>query len=142
MFHSQEQVSSDNVAPHRNADLFTVAYDVTMKRAGYVSHDPHRTFIREWRENRGLSQDRLVERVREYAESFSKSTLSRLENGKQPYTQPILEALAWALDCSPADLIMRDPGSSIWSIMDELQSMPADQQSQIVQIIQTFKRAS
>lgn len=44
-----------------------------------------------------------MERIRERVHGFSKSSLSRLENGKQPYSQPILEALAWALKCTPKD---------------------------------------
>lgn len=100
------------------------------------------TFIRAWREYRGLSQDRLVERVREHAEGFSKSTLSRIENGKQAYTQFVLEALAIALDCSPADLIMRDPKSPVWSIMSTLTTLPLEQQQQVAAIVDTFKKAS
>lgn len=103
-----------------------------------------RTFIREWREDRGLSQDRLVERVRETVDTFSKSTLSRLENGKQAYTQPILEAIAKALNLDPEDLIMRRPGEPIWSIMDNLKRMDPGEQEQIARIVATFpsRRAS
>jgi transcriptional regulator with XRE-family HTH domain len=53
-----------------------------------------RLFLREWREARGLTQARLLERIREREPTFSDATLSRLENGKQPYTQPVLETLA------------------------------------------------
>lgn len=68
-----------------------------------------RVFIREWRERANLSQDRLVDRVRERIETFSKSSLSRVENGRQPYSQPILEAIAWALSCESADLLKPIP---------------------------------
>lgn len=101
-----------------------------------------RTFIREWRNYRGLSQDRLVERVRERIPGFSKSTLSRLENGVQEYNQRHLEALAWSLMCEPADLIMRDPKSPIWSIFDTLRTLPSDQQQQVARIIETFRQAA
>ncbi len=100
-----------------------------------------KTFIREWRHHRGLSQDRLVERVREHVETFSKSTLSRLELGQQPYTQSTLEALAWALGCQPQDLLMRRPDSEAWSIMDTIEALPPEQQRQIVEIAKTFRRA-
>lgn len=110
-----------------------------------VSHQnrqlrPH--FIRAWRVHRGLSQDQLVARVRERVDGFSKSTLSRIERALQPYSQPILEAIAWALDCEPQDLLMRQPGSPIWSIMDTLQSVSVEDQAQIVRIIQTFRKVS
>ena len=69
-----------------------------------------RCYIREWRTRPpGMSQDRLVERVRERLEKFSKSSLSRIENARQPYSQPILEAIADALNCEPADLLKPVP---------------------------------
>ena len=103
---------------------------------------PYRlTYIRAWREFRQLSQDRLVERVREYVDSFSKASLSRIERGLQPYTQETLEALAVALQCEPADLIMRDPTNSVWSIMDTLKNLPEEQQHQIEEIVKTFRAA-
>ena len=74
-----------------------------------------RTFFKQWREKRGLSQQRLAERL-----DTSVASVSRVESGKQPYTQDYLEALAVALDTDPASLIMRDPmdPEAIWSIWD------------------------
>lgn len=63
-------------------------------------------FIREWRKNRGLSQERLAARI-----DRSQGTLARIERGEIAYTQPILEAIADALSCQPAHLIMRPPGT-------------------------------
>jgi transcriptional regulator with XRE-family HTH domain len=82
-----------------------------------------RHFIKEWRAHRGLTMDRLADRL-----DISKATLSRLESGRQPYTQDTLEALAEALSCEPADLIMRDPTApgAIWSIWDK--ANPAQRQ--------------
>lgn len=100
------------------------------------------TFIREWREFRGLSQDRLVERVREYLQTFSKSTLSRIERREGPYSQPILEALAYSLQCDPADLLMRKPDAAIWSIIDSLEKIsPADRET-VTRFVQGLRRAS
>lgn len=109
-------------------------------RIGQKQLSYRQTFIRQWREHRGLSQDRLVERVRERVPTFSKSTLSRLERGHQAYTQPILEALAFALGCEPQDLLIRKPDSEIWSIMDTLQDLPESQQRQLLDIARTFRR--
>jgi len=53
--------------------------------------------------------DQLVARVMPLVDSFSKSTLSRIENGQQGYTQETLEALAQALECRPTDLLIQDP---------------------------------
>lgn len=100
----------------------------------------HRHFIKEWRTHRGLTQEQLADRL-----EVSKATLSRLESGKQPYTQDMLEAVADALSCEPADLIMRDPSSpdAIWSIWE--QASPA-QRNQIVSVVKalvdTDKKAS
>lgn len=64
----------------------------------------NRTFIREWRKHRRLSLDRLAPRI-----PMAVSSLSRVERGVQPYSQPMLEAIAEALGCAPADLLMRNP---------------------------------
>ena len=100
------------------------------------------TFIKSWRKYRNLSQDRLVERVSERVENFSKSSLSRIENSKQPYSQDILEALAWALNCEPEDLLMRDPESEVWSIMDTLKKLPPNEQAQVRRIVDTFRKSA
>lgn len=75
-----------------------------------------RHFIREWRVHRGLTQERLADRLQ-----ISTASLSRIETGRQPYTQDMLEALAAALMCEPADLIMRDPTQpgAIWSLWEQ-----------------------
>jgi transcriptional regulator with XRE-family HTH domain len=67
-----------------------------------------RTFIREWREYKGLTQVQLANRLEGVV---GQSTLSRLERGDYAYTQPTLEAIAEALGCEPADLIGRLPGA-------------------------------
>ena len=63
-----------------------------------------RHFIRQWRIHRGYTQERLAEIV-----GVPHGALSQLERGLVNYTQPMLEALAEALRCEPADLIARDP---------------------------------
>jgi transcriptional regulator with XRE-family HTH domain len=41
--------------------------------------------------------------------SISDASVSRIETGAQPYSQPILEGIAGALDTDPASLLSRDP---------------------------------
>lgn len=65
-----------------------------------------RVFIREWRKYRGLTLVQLAHRV-----GVSQPTVSRIERGEQPYSQPILDAFAEALGCEPSDLIGRLPGA-------------------------------
>ncbi len=86
-----------------------VPYSATMPPRIGQKRALGRNYIREWRLNARLSQDRLVERVREHIGNFTKASLSRIENSKQPYSQPILEAIAWALNCFPADLLKPIP---------------------------------
>lgn len=91
-----------------------------------------RTFIKEWRAFRGLTQEVLAERV-----GMSPGNLSLIERGLQNYTQETLEALAEALQCGPADLLMRNPADAdaIWSIWD--QAKPGERRM-IVDIAKTI----
>lgn len=83
-------------------------------------------YIWEWRQFRKtMSLRRLADRLSDPASnsrSISDASLSRIERGFQPYNQPQLEAIASALNCTPADLIMRDPldTEAPWSIWDAL----------------------
>lgn len=95
---------------------------------------PH--FIREWRKHRHMTQDQLVSRLIEYGGESVPTTaasLSRLENGKQPYSQHLMEALADVLSTDVGSLIMRNPldGAAIWSIWDHA-SMGERQQITVV----------
>lgn len=40
---------------------------------------------------------------------MTSGAISQLENGIINYTQPTLEAIAYALNCEPGDLLSRDP---------------------------------
>lgn len=62
--------------------------------------------------------------------------LSEIEVGNTNYTQPTLEALALALNCTPADLLMRDPSDpeGIWSVWDN--ALPG-QRAMIVDLART-----
>lgn len=97
------------------------------------------TFIREWRKYRdNLTQEAVAERVAELlGTSFTAATLSRIENRKSPYSQRQLDALAVALRCEPADLIMRNPldQEGPWSIWEQLK--PA-QRKQAIKMLKTF----
>jgi transcriptional regulator with XRE-family HTH domain len=81
-----------------------------------------RTFIRQWRKHRGITLEQLSERLEAInpALGSTHASLSRIENGKQPYSQGLLEAIAEALATDVASLIMRDPSDpeGIWSVWD------------------------
>jgi transcriptional regulator with XRE-family HTH domain len=92
----------------------------------------HLTFIRQWREDRGLTLERLADRV-----GTTHASLSRLERGLQPYSQTMLERLADALRTDTASLLIRDPTDpdGIWSVWDR--AKPAERR-QIVEIAKTL----
>lgn len=85
------------------------------------------TFVRQWRMHRGVSQEELAERVGRYLaergsdRGYTHASIGRIENGKMAYTQPVLEAIAEALQTDVASLLIRSPvdESSIWAIWDE-----------------------
>lgn len=94
-----------------------------------------KTFLRQWREVRGLTQEQLADRM-----EISVPLLSQIENGKRPYTQATLEAAAEALGTDPGSLVMRDPSQddALWSIIDGLK--PAERK-RAVTIIEALKKS-
>jgi transcriptional regulator with XRE-family HTH domain len=84
-----------------------------------------RTFIAQWREFRGLSQEDLADRM-----GTTGASVSRVESGRTPYSQDWLEAAAEVLGCTPADLISRDPRAS------------ANDIDRAIELLQSSQRAS
>ena len=98
---------------------------------------PPRHFIKQWRKHRGLTQQRLADRLGQ-----THGAVSQLERGLVGYTQSTLEMLADALQCEPADLLWRDPDSEFGAILAEVRQFPADQQRRIVAILKAFREAA
>lgn len=63
-----------------------------------------RTFLREWRLYRNLTQEQAAERI-----GLDHSTLGRIERGLVPYSQGLLESAAEAYNCEPWDLLNVNP---------------------------------
>jgi len=63
--------------------------------------------------------ERLADRV-----GMTTGNLSQVERGTTAYTQNSLEAIAEALDCEPADLLMRNPAdaSQLWAAWTALRA--------------------
>lgn len=108
-----------------------------------------KTFIRQWRQYRGLSQDRLVDRLGVDPENpelpfLTKTSLSRIERGKQIYTQRTLERIAHALQCTEGDLLMRNPlaESAPWTIWEAVQGLSPDQQQDIARMVKALSVAA
>ena len=63
-----------------------------------------KTFIKQWRIHRGLTQVQLAEKM-----GISRSYFTMIEQGARRYDQTFLEKAAVVLGCTPADLIARKP---------------------------------
>lgn len=108
-------------------------------------------FLREWRTKRDLSLEQVAERVvllsqaQALADPTSRpltmthATLSRIERGKLPYNQYLLELLAEIYQTDIASLLMRNPEDpdGLWSIYDALAPV---ERRQVVEIAKTLKR--
>jgi len=96
------------------------------------------TFIRQWRESKSMTLEVLAERVGEKIGGMTHASLSRIERGLQPYSQPILEAIADELTGGDvASLLMRDPSTpnAMWSIWERAKP---GQRQMIVDIANTI----
>lgn len=98
-----------------------------------------KTYFRDWREHLGLTQDQVVARLEEFGSRHEEAvgrlpkttaSLSRLENGHQPYSQPILEALSEVYGIEPHWLIARKPGLQA-DVIDLTQRMDDTQREQL-----------
>lgn len=95
-----------------------------------------RHFIRQWRKKRGLTLEQLAGRL-----DVATSSISQLETGKQGYSQPMLEAIADALQTEPASLLMRDPTheDAIWSIEERLKKVSDSRKlTEILAVVETM----
>lgn len=92
------------------------------------------TNLRAWREYRGLTQETLAERA-----EVSTATISRLENGNQIYTQPLLERLAEALGCEASDIIVRmPPGSTDYDLWEVIHGMTDEERRRAVNVLKAI----
>lgn len=90
-------------------------------------------FLKEWRTEASLTLEQLADSI-----GTTSASISRLENRKQPYSQPLLEALADALNCRPGDLISRPPGYSD-RLAAVLAEMDPDAQKRALAVVQALK---
>jgi transcriptional regulator with XRE-family HTH domain len=90
----------------------------------------HPNYIREWRKHRGLTLEQLAERLH-----MHHSALSKVERGKNPYNQDLLERIADELNCEPVDLLIRNPSDpeAVWSIWDRISPPDRDTARRILE---------
>jgi transcriptional regulator with XRE-family HTH domain len=96
-----------------------------------------RIYLRQWRKHRGLTQEQVVNRLAIHEDDKMPATaasLSRLENGKQPFTPRILEALADIYSCETWELIGRDPTKE-GVVIDMVRRLDEQKQAQVAAFI-------
>lgn len=106
-----------------------------------------KTYIKEWRERRGLSLRRLAERLEQTPGGdllISHTSIGRIEKGQQPYSQPILEAIAEALGVSASTLLEVNPekDGDVIDITLRLNKAPADLRKQAIDILEALLKSS
>jgi transcriptional regulator with XRE-family HTH domain len=101
-----------------------------------------KTFIREWREFRGLSLRRLAARMEMDGpeDTLSHASIGRIENGQQPYSQPVLEALAEALDVGVVELLSVDPTKE-GEVIDLLRLINDKNRDQAIRVLKALAEA-
>ena len=75
-----------------------------------------RTFIREWRERREMTQEQLADAVGKYlidrgikVTGYTHASIGRMERGLIPYSQPVMEGISSALNVPVRALISQRP---------------------------------
>lgn len=68
------------------------------------AHTRAKTFLKEWREFRSLTQEEAAERL-----EIDRTTLSKIERREVPYNQDFLERAALAYGCDASDLLSINP---------------------------------
>lgn len=98
-----------------------------------------KTYIKEWREKRGLSLRKLAARIeREPGEELiSFASLGRIEKGQQPYSQPILEGIAQALNVSVSMLLESDPNKD-GEVIDLLRQLDDQKRADAIKLLKAL----
>lgn len=88
-----------------------------------------KTFLKEWREYRGLTQEQAADRL-----EMDRSNLSRVERGQVPYSQGLLEAASIAYACEPWDLLHVDPNKEgdVIDLTRLLKDAPPEKRAEII----------
>lgn len=108
----------------------------------------HRHYLRQWREHRGLRQEDVVDRLVSLEDPKlpgTAATLSRVENGKVPFSERLLYALADVYQCEAWELLRRDPTKegAVVSLFDEkFRRLTEQQQKQALAIIDALSNTA
>jgi transcriptional regulator with XRE-family HTH domain len=100
------------------------------------------TYFKEWRKHRHLTQEDVINRLAAFDDPLLPQTgasLSRIENGKQIYTQRTWEALAEVYACEPHELLGRNPTKE-GLVIDLLARLSESQARQVRVMIEALVR--
>ncbi len=101
-------------------------------------------FIRKWREHRGLSVRNLADLIAERnpdSEQITFPTLSRIENGKLPFSEATLNVIADALNVTRTMLLETDP-QTVGHPLDLLNQMDPRTREQAVRMLELMLKSS
>lgn len=101
-------------------------------------------FIRQWRKKRGVSLRKLASRLETEPGGepiVSYASLSRIESGEQPFSEPVLNAIAEALDVPRVMLLEMDPQKE-GHIVDLLNKMDRRTRDQAVRMLELLAQSS
>lgn len=105
---------------------------------------PRRTYFAEWRKYRHLTQAQVVARLALFEDPLlpqTEASLSRIENGRQIYTQRTIEALADIYQTEPASLLTHDPGKE-GKVLDLLARLPDPDREQAEAMLEAMARVA
>ena len=133
--------------------IFFVASGVTTvtrhlyKVPGMAEQLYRKTYIKEWREKRGLSLRRLADRLEQSPGGdllISHTSIGRIEKGQQPYSQPILEAIAAALGVTASMLLEVNPekDGDVIDITLRLNKAPPELRRQAIDILEALLKSA
>lgn len=106
-----------------------------------------RTYIKEWRDKRGLSLRRLADRLEQTPGGdlmLSHTSIGRIEKGQQPYTQSSLEAIATALGVTASMLLEVNPekDGDVIDITLRLNKAPPELRDQAISVINALLQSA
>ena len=111
------------------------------RRSTSASH-----YLRAWRKHAGLTLEQAAERIENLAEqrggvgpegrtmTMTHQNLGKIERGKVPYNEHLLELLAEIYQTDLASLLMRDPAASgeVWSVWERAQKLDGPKRAKVI----------
>jgi len=100
--------------------------------------DRSKTFLKEWREHRGMTLEEAAEKI-----DLHYTTLMRIERGAVPYNQDFLERAAIVYACDITDFLDNSPKA--WNapklVYDALKDATPEKQRAALEIVSAFLKA-